>query len=111
MKESKQGSIKGTRRRKPGAGEMLEVPPEWSEVPDWMMEEEDVLPEATGSAKQRRDEFSEGGENGERKMTSGLRNVTFAQSISENTKSRGILCLSNGKHQISGRESHRWCFS
>ena len=40
--------------------EMLEVPPEWNEVPDLMMEEEDVLPEATGSTKWRRDEISRG---------------------------------------------------
>ena len=42
------------------AEEMLEVPPEWNEVPDFMMEEEDVLPEATGSTKRRRDEISRG---------------------------------------------------
>ena len=41
--------------------EMLEVHPEWNEVPDLMMEEkEDVLPEATGSTKWRRDEISRG---------------------------------------------------
>ena len=40
--------------------EMLEVPPEWNEVPDLMMEEEDVFPEATGSTKRRRDEISRG---------------------------------------------------
>ena len=42
------------------AEEMLEVPPEWNKVPDLMMEEEDVLPEATESNKQRRDEISRG---------------------------------------------------
>ena len=42
------------------AEEMLEVPPEWNKVPNLMMEEEDVLPEATGSTKQRRDEISQG---------------------------------------------------
>ena len=60
MKQSKQRSIRGTRRRKPGAEEMLEVPPEWNEVPHLMMEEEDVLPEATGSTKWRQDEVSRG---------------------------------------------------
>ena len=39
---------------------MLEVPPEWNEVPDLMMEEKDVLPKAKGSTKQRRDEISRG---------------------------------------------------
>ena len=47
-------------RRKPGLEEMLEVPPEWNEVPALMMEEEDVLPKATGSTKRRRDEISRG---------------------------------------------------
>ena len=42
------------------AEEMLEVPPEWNEVPDLMMEEENVLPKATGSTKRRRDEISRG---------------------------------------------------
>ena len=42
------------------AEEMLEVPPEWNKVPDLMMEEEDVLSEATGSTKGRRDENSQG---------------------------------------------------
>ena len=39
---------------------MLEVHPEWNEVPDLMMEEkENVLPEATGSTKRRGDEIGE----------------------------------------------------
>ena len=42
------------------AEEMLKVPPEWIKVPDLMMEEEDVLPEAAGSNKRRRDEISQG---------------------------------------------------
>ena len=37
---------------------MLEVPPEWNEVPDLMIEEEDILPEAIESTKPRRDEIS-----------------------------------------------------
>ena len=39
---------------------MLEVSPEWNEVPDLMMEEEDILPEAIGSTKWMRDEISRG---------------------------------------------------
>ena len=42
------------------AQEMLEVPSEWNEVPDLMMEEEDVLPQATESTKWRRDKISRG---------------------------------------------------
>ena len=33
------------------AEEMLEVPPEWNEVPDMMMEDEEVLPKAKGSPR------------------------------------------------------------
>ena len=40
--------------------EMLEVPPEWNEVPNLMMEEEDVLPVALGSNTRKRDEISQG---------------------------------------------------
>ena len=39
---------------------MLEIPPEWNEVPDLMMEDEDLLPEAAGSTKQKRDEVTQG---------------------------------------------------
>ena len=34
------------------AEEMLEVPSEWNEVPDLMMEDEDIVLEAEGYAKQ-----------------------------------------------------------
>ena len=50
----------GNKEEEVRAEEMLEVPPEWNKVPDLMMEEENVLPEATGSTKQRRDEISRG---------------------------------------------------
>ena len=39
---------------------MLEFPPEWNEVPDLMMEDKDVLPEAEGSTKRKRDEVTQG---------------------------------------------------
>ena len=42
------------------AKEMLEVPQEWNEVPDLMMEEEEVLPEAAGSTIRKRDEVARG---------------------------------------------------
>ena len=41
----------GNKEEEARAEEMLEVPPECNEVPDLMMEEEDVLPKATGSTK------------------------------------------------------------
>ena len=42
------------------AEEMLEVPPEWNEVPDLMMEDKIVLPKAEGSTKRKRDEVAWG---------------------------------------------------
>ena len=70
----------GNKEEKARAEEMLEVPP------DLMMEEEDILPEATGSTKRRRDEISRG----QRKRQKAGEMGTFAHSIPENTKSRGI---------------------
>ena len=40
--------------------EMLEVPLEWNEVPDLMMEDEDVWPVTEGAAKQKIDELARG---------------------------------------------------
>ena len=42
------------------AEEMLKIPPEWNTVPDMMMEDKDVLPEAEGSTKKKRDEVARG---------------------------------------------------
>ena len=42
------------------AEEMLEIPPEWNEVPDLMMEEGEILPEDTRPEKRKRDEISQG---------------------------------------------------
>ena len=43
----------GNKEEEARVEEMLEVTPECNEVPDLMMEEEDILPEAPGSTKQR----------------------------------------------------------
>ena len=59
----------GNKEEEGRAEEMLEVPPELNEVPDLMMEEEDVLPEATGSTKRRGEEVSRGQRKRGRKMT------------------------------------------
>ena len=40
--------------------EMLEIPLEWNEVPDLIMEDGDILPEDMRPDKQRRDEISRG---------------------------------------------------
>ena len=40
--------------------EMLEIPLEWNEVPDLIMEDGDILPEEMRPDKQRRDEISRG---------------------------------------------------
>ena len=61
----------------------------------------------------------EGGENGGRKMISGLRNVDICpQCLGEHKIQRSSILKigmfsrkkTNGKRQISGRESYRWCF-
>ena len=71
---------------------MLEVPLELNEVPDLMMEEEDVWPAIKGSTKWKIDEEAQGVE-----KTAGRRwyppweMCTFPHSVSEDTKSRGIL--------------------
>ena len=51
---------RGSKEVEARAQEMLEVLPEWNEVPDLMMEEEDILPLAIESDKQCRDEISQG---------------------------------------------------
>ena len=40
------------------AEEMLEIPPEWNEVPDLILEDGDILPENMRPEKRRRDEIS-----------------------------------------------------
>ena len=48
------------KEREAQAEEMLEMPPEWNEVPDLIMEDGDILPENMRPEKQRRDEISQG---------------------------------------------------
>ena len=43
----------GNKEEEARAEEMLEVPPEWNEVPDLMIEDEDVLHQAAGSTKRK----------------------------------------------------------
>ena len=81
------------------------------------MEEEDVLPEDTRSTKQGEKKSPVGGENDERKITSCLRNVDIPpQYLGEYKIQRDSILkigmkfsgkMSNGKRQISGRESQR----
>ena len=62
----------------------------------------------------------EGGENGRRKTISGRRNGNIRPQYPEEYKIQkdSILKIgmkfnkkkTSGKRQISGRESHRWCF-
>ena len=71
---------------------MLEVPPEWNEVPDLMMEDEDVLPEDAGSTNRREMKLPEGGENSRRKIISGLRDMDIQPQCLEKYKiQRGLL--------------------
>ena len=61
MKESKRRYIMKTRRRRPQwRSGTQEVPPEWNEVSDLMMENKDVLPATEGAAKQKFDEVALG---------------------------------------------------
>ena len=90
---------------------MLEVPPEWNEVPDPRPQD---LPNR-GEMKS-----PDGGENGGRKTISGWRNGDIHPQYPGDYKIQrdSILKIgikfskkkTSGKHQISGRESHRWCF-
>ena len=48
------------------AEEMLEIPPEWNEVPDLIMEEGGILPEDTRPDKRKRDEIAQGRRKGRR---------------------------------------------
>ena len=98
--------------------EILEVPPEWNEVRDMMMEDKDVLPEAEGSTKRKRDEVAQVQR---KRRISGLRNMDiFPQSLGEHKIPRGSILKigmkfskkkTNGKRQISGRESYRCCLA
>ena len=83
--------------------EMLEIPPEWNEVPDLMMEEGDILPEAVkiqDLINGREMRYPEGGENEGGKTRSRQRN-------------KNILPQYLGGYNIrtSFRRSHRWCFA
>ena len=55
--------------------EMLQVSPEWNEVPNLMMEDEDILLEAEGYTKRREMKLLWDREHGGRKIISILRNV------------------------------------
>ena len=99
----------------------LGVSPEWNEVPNLMMENQDVLLKAEGYTKRKRDEVALSGENGRRrKMISDLRNLYIRPKLLGGHKiQRGSLLKIgmkfsrkkvNGKCKISVRESHRWCF-
>ena len=94
---------------------MLEVPLEWNEVPDMIIEDKDFLPEAEGSTKGREMKSPKGRENVGRKMISGLRNIR-PQCLGEHKIQRGSILKigmkfskkkTNGQCQII----YRWCFA
>ena len=97
MRGYKQRYIKGTNEVEARAEEMLEVPLEWNEVPDLMMEEEDVLPEAKGSNKRRRDEISRGGPVNSYPLYSLAAAYTTADSIKLYIF---YICICEAKRQI-----------
>ena len=69
------------------AKEMLEVPPEWNEIPDLMMEGEDVWPANEAVVKPKIDEVAWG----QRKRRKEDICPESTHSVTENTESRGIL--------------------
>ena len=80
----------------------MEIPQEWKEVPDLMMEEGDILPGDTRPDKRKRDETRA------EKTKEGLQYLdretrTFSHSISEDTKFLGILFQRMGHRQTRGR--------
>ena len=99
---------------------MLEVPPKWNEVLNLMIEDEDVRPATEVAVNWKIDEVAQCGENDTRNMKSALRNVPICPQChgEHGIRRDSILKIgmkfsrkkTNGRHQISGREFHRWCF-
>ena len=93
---------------------MLEVPSEWNEVLDLMMEEEDILPEATGSTKRRRDEIFIGQRKRRKKEDIWPEKPGHSPTVSWRIKNtEGFYSedwneVQQGEDEISGRESHKW---
>ena len=100
--------------------EMLEVPPQWNEVPDLMMEEENVQPATETASKQKIDEVARDAENGRKMRISGWRNVNtcpqchHAQGIQRDFILKIGMKLyrkkMNGNRQIKDKGLHRLCF-
>ena len=97
--------------------EMLEVPPEWNEVADLMMEDEASMMITEAATKGKK---LEGGGKGRRKMISDQRNVNILpRYLGEHENPAGFYSEDwdefqqkemNGRCQINGRGFHRWCF-
>ena len=96
---------------------MLEVPLERNEVPDLMMEDEDVRPATEAAVKRKIDEVARGEENGGKKMISARRKVsTRPQCHREHRIHRdSILKIGmkldrkkmSGRHHINGKGLQR----
>ena len=92
----------------------------WNEVPDLIMEEKDVLPEATRSTKPRGDEISRGQKKRRKEDNIGPEKHDICPQYPREYKIQrdSILKIGmkfsrkriSGKRQISGKKSHRWCF-
>ena len=109
------------KEREAWSEEMLEIPPEWNEVQDLIMEDGDILPENMRPDKQRRDEISQGQRKRRKEDDILLRNDNilllclggykiqrdYIPKIGTKTNKRKM----SGKHQTSFRRSLRWCFA
>ena len=101
--------------------EMLEVPPDWNEVSDLMMEEEDFLPEAAGSTKRKRDEVTRGQRKRQKEddirpekrghCPQYLGEYKIQRDSILNVRMKVSREKTNGNHQRSGKASYRWCFA
>ena len=86
-----------------------------------MMENKGLWPATEAAVKQKIDEVAQGQENDEKKMISALRTCTFAHIVTKyvhRIQRDSILKIGmklyrkkiNVRHQINGKELHRWCF-
>ena len=99
---------------------MLEVPLEWIEFPDLMMEDEDVPPATKATVKRKIDDVAQGWRRWQKKDDiSPEKRAHSPQCHREHKIQRNsILKIAmkhyrkkmNGGHQINGKGLHRWYF-
>ena len=99
----------------------MEIPPEWNEVPDLIMEEGDSLSGNLRPEKRKREEISRGWrkQRNEDDIRAAKQSILLLYLIGQGIH-RGSMLKNGmkinkrkmiGKHQTSFRRSHRWCFT